>query len=130
NSGDRNDNSWGGSLHFKVQAVDSGLDGRQSLGSAEEFDVAVDVEAVNDRPEFANVIDVETPEDNAILLDTFGISDVDAVLDDPTAEYVLNIAVDSGYLALNPSIIANYGLTVSGDGTGSIELKGTVSDLN
>ncbi|MFX3916329.1 hypothetical protein ACJBW5_10330, partial [Streptococcus suis] len=77
-----------------------------------------------------NVIDVETPEDNAILLDTFGISDVDAVLDDPTAEYVLNIAVDSGYLALDPSIIANYGLTVSGDGTGSIELKGTVSDLN
>ncbi|MFH4462360.1 retention module-containing protein [Vibrio diabolicus] len=130
NSGDRNDNSWGGSLHFKVQAVDTGLDGRQSLGSAEEFDVAVDVEAVNDRPEFVNVIDVETPEDNAILLDTFGISDVDVVLDDPTAEYVLNIAVDSGYLALEPSIIANYGLTVSGDGTGSIELKGTVSDLN
>ncbi|MGI3089935.1 retention module-containing protein [Vibrio diabolicus] len=130
NSGDRNDNSWGGSLHFKVQAVDTGLDGRQSLGSAEEFDVAVDVEAVNDRPDFVNVIDVETPEDNAILLDTFGISDVDAVLDDPTAEYVLNIAVDSGYLALDPSIIANYGLTVSGDGTGSIELKGTVSDLN
>ncbi|MGR5415334.1 retention module-containing protein [Vibrio diabolicus] len=130
NSGDRNDNSWGGSLHFKVQAVDTGLDGRQNLGSAEEFDVAVDVEAVNDRPDLVNVIDVETPEDNAILLDTFGISDVDAVLDDPTAEYVLNIAVDSGYLALNPSIIANYGLTVSGDGTGSIELKGTVSDLN
>ncbi|MFH4360174.1 retention module-containing protein [Vibrio diabolicus] len=130
NSGDRNDSSWGGSLHFKVQAVDTGLDGRQSLGSAEEFDVAVDVEAVNDRPDFVNVIDVETPEDNAILLDTFGISDVDAVLDDPTAEYVLNIAVDSGYLALEPSIIANYGLTVSGDGTGSIELKGTVSDLN
>ncbi|MFH4469542.1 retention module-containing protein [Vibrio diabolicus] len=130
NSGDRNDNSWGGSLHFKVQAVDTGLDGRQNLGSAEEFDVAVDVEAVNDRPDFVNVIDVETPEDNAILLDTFGISDVDAVLDDPTAAYVLNIAVDSGYLALNPSIIANYGLTVSGDGTGPIELKGTVSDLN
>ncbi|HHX8655985.1 TPA: retention module-containing protein [Vibrio diabolicus] len=130
NSGDRNDNSWVGSLHFKVQAVDIGLDGRQSLGSAEEFDVAVDVEAVNDRPDFVNVIDVETPEDNAILLDTFGISDVDAVLDDPTAEYVLNIAVDSGYLALNPSIIATYGLTVSGDGTGSIELKGTVSNLN
>ncbi|MGY5737208.1 retention module-containing protein [Vibrio antiquarius] len=130
NSGDRNDNSWGGSLHFKVQAVDTGLDGRQNLGSAEEFDVAVDVEAVNDRPDLVNVIDVETPEDNAILLDTFGISDVDAVLDDPTAEYVLNIAVDSGYLALEPSIIANYGLTISGDGTGSIELKGTVSDLN
>ncbi|MDW3081985.1 hypothetical protein R8N45_26050, partial [Vibrio sp. 1403] len=60
---DDNDNSWGGSLHFKVQAVDTGLDGSQSLGNAEEFDVSVDVTAVNDRPDFVNAVDVETPED-------------------------------------------------------------------
>ncbi|NMV42944.1 hypothetical protein HKB00_03470, partial [Vibrio parahaemolyticus] len=80
NSGDRNDNSWDGSLHFKVQAVDTGLDGSQSLGSAEEFDVTVDVEAVNDRPEFVNTVDVETPEDTPMLLDGFSITDIDAVL--------------------------------------------------
>ncbi|EGQ7661443.1 retention module-containing protein [Vibrio parahaemolyticus] len=130
NSGDRNDNSWAGSLHFKVQAVDTGLDGSQSLGNAEEFDVSVDVTAVNDRPDFVNVVDVETPEDNALLLNSFGISDVDAVLDNPNAEYVLNVAVDSGYLALNANVISKYGLTVQGDGTGAVELKGSVADLN
>ncbi|NMT56082.1 hypothetical protein HKB02_00195, partial [Vibrio parahaemolyticus] len=101
----RNDNSWDGSLHFKVQAVDTGLDGSQSLGSAEEFDVTVDVEAVNDRPEFVNTVDVETPEDTPMLLDGFSITDIDAVLDDPNAEYVLNVNVDSGILALNPTLI-------------------------
>ncbi|TOB43962.1 retention module-containing protein [Vibrio parahaemolyticus] len=130
NSGDRNDNSWAGSLHFKVQAVDTGLDGSQSLGNAEEFDVSVDVTAVNDRPDFVNVVDVETPEDNALLLNSFGISDVDAVLDNPNAEYVLNVAVDSGYLALNANVISKYGLTVQGDSTGAVELKGSVADLN
>ncbi|HCE2001527.1 TPA: retention module-containing protein [Vibrio parahaemolyticus] len=130
NSGDRNDNSWAGSLHFKVQAVDTGLDGSQSLGNAEEFDVSVDVTAVNDRPDFVNVVDVETPEDNALLLNSFGISDVDAVLDNLNAEYVLNVAVDSGYLALNANVISKYGLTVQGDGTGAVELKGLVADLN
>ncbi len=130
NSGDRNNNSWDGSLHFKVQAVDTGLDGSQSLGSAEEFDVTVDVEAVNDRPEFVNTVDVETPEDTPMLLDGFSITDIDAVLDDPNAEYVLNVNVDSGILELNPTLIATYNLTVSGDGTDSVELKGTVADLN
>ncbi|NAW81407.1 retention module-containing protein [Vibrio sp. V43_P6S15P86] len=130
NSGDRNDNSWDGSLHFKVQAVDTGLDGSQSLGSAEEFDVTVDVEAVNDRPEFVNTVDVETPEDTPLLLDGFSITDIDAVLDDPNAEYVLNVNVDSGILELNPTLIITYNLTVSGDGTDSVELKGTVADLN
>ncbi|WP_253657204.1 retention module-containing protein [Vibrio sp. Y58_MX_L22] len=130
NSGDRNDNSWDGSLHFKVQAVDTGLDGSQSLGSAEEFDVTVDVEAVNDRPEFVNTVDVETPEDTPLLLDGFSITDIDAVLDDPNAEYVLNVNVDSGILELNPTLITTYNLTVSGDGTDSVELKGTVADLN
>ncbi|MDF5462626.1 cadherin-like domain-containing protein, partial [Vibrio parahaemolyticus] len=113
-----------------VQAVDTGLDGSQSLGSAEEFDVTVDVEAVNDRPEFVNTVDVETPEDTPMLLDGFSITDIDAVLDDPNAEYVLNVNVDSGILELNPTLIATYNLTVSGDGTDSVELKGTVADLN
>ncbi|HHF3174076.1 TPA: retention module-containing protein [Vibrio alginolyticus] len=130
NSGDRNDNSWNGTLEFKVQAVDTGLDGSQSLGTPKEFDVNVEVEAVNDRPEFVNTVDVETQEDTPLLLDGFSIIDVDAVLDDPNAEYVLNVTVDSGILDLNPTLITTYNLTVSGDGTDSVELKGTVADLN
>ncbi|MET2845603.1 retention module-containing protein [Vibrio owensii] len=130
NSGDRNDNSWNGTLEFKVQAVDTGLDGSQSLGTPKEFDVNVEVEAVNDRPEFVNTVDVETQEDTPLLLDGFSITDVDAVLDDPNAEYVINVNVDSGILELNPTLITTYNLTVSGDGTDSVELKGTVADLN
>ncbi|KIP66389.1 hypothetical protein SN11_22225 [Vibrio harveyi] len=130
NSGDRNDNSWNGTLEFKVQAVDTGLDGSQSLGTPKEFDVNVEVEAVNDRPEFVNTVDVETQEDTPLLLDGFSITDVDAVLDDPNAEYVLNVNVDSGILELNPTLITTYNLTVSGVGTDSVELKGTVADLN
>ncbi|WP_061027094.1 retention module-containing protein [Vibrio jasicida] len=130
NSGDRNDNSWNGTLEFKVQAVDTGLDGSQSLGTPKEFDINVEVEAVNDRPEFVNTVDVETQEDTPLLLDGFSITDVDAVLDDPNAEYVLNVTVDSGILELNPTLITTYNLTVSGDGTDSVELKGTVADLN
>ncbi|MEL7438435.1 MAG: cadherin-like domain-containing protein, partial [Pseudomonadota bacterium] len=130
NSGDRNDNSWNGTLGFKVQAVDTGLDGSQSLGTPKDFDVNVEVEAVNDRPEFVNTVDVETPEDTPLLLDGFSITDVDAVLDDPSAEYVLDVTVDNGILALNPTLVTNYNLTVSGDGTDSVELKGTVADLN
>ncbi len=130
NSGDRNDNSWNGTLGFKVQAVDTGLDGSQSLGTPKEFDVNVEVEAVNDRPEFVNTVDVETPEDTPLLLDGFSITDVDAVLDDPSAEYVLDVTVDNGILALNPTLVTNYNLTVSGDDTDSVELKGTVADLN
>ncbi|PQJ46343.1 adhesin [Vibrio jasicida] len=130
NSGDRNDNSWNGTLEFKVQAVDTGLDGSQSLGTPKEFDVNVEVEAVNDRPEFVNTVDVETQEDTPLLLDGFSITDVDAVLDDPNAEYVLNVNVDSGILELNPTLITTYNLTVSGDGTDSVELKGTVAALN
>ncbi|MCX2790481.1 retention module-containing protein [Vibrio sp. Sgm 5] len=130
NSGDRNDNSWNGTLEFTVQAVDTGLDGSQSLGTPKQFDVNVEVEAVNDRPEFVNTVDVETPEDTPLLLDGFSITDVDAVLDDPNAEYVLNVTVDSGILELNPTLITTYNLTVSGDGTDSVELKGTVAALN
>ncbi|NOJ18755.1 retention module-containing protein [Vibrio jasicida] len=130
NSGDRNDNSWNGTLEFKVQAVDTGLDGSQSLGTPKEFDVKVEVEAVNDRPEFVNTVDVETQEDTPLLLDGFSITDVDAVLDVPNAEYVLNVNADSGILELNSTLITTYNLTVSGDGTDSVELKGTVADLN
>ncbi len=125
-----NDNSWNGTLEFKVQAVDTGLDGSQSLGTPQQFDVNVEVEAINDRPEFVNTVDVETPEDTPLLLDGFSVSDVDAVLDDPSAEYVLDVTVDSGTLVLDPALVTTYNLTVQGDGSDTLELKGTVADLN
>ncbi|MGR5130828.1 retention module-containing protein [Vibrio alfacsensis] len=130
NSGDHNGNSWNGSLAFKVYTIDTGLDGSQNVGIAKKFSVNVDVEAINDRPEFNDVADIETREDTKVLLDDFRISDVDAELDDPTAEYAIDVTVDSGVLNLSSSVLTTYGLIVQGNSTDAIQLKGTLTNLN
>lgn len=116
NSGDNNQLNWNGNLHFKVQSVDTGLAGDQHLGSAQEFDVHVDVTAVNDRPELINVQDQVTEEDTPLLLNSFTLADIDAQLDDPNADYTLQIGVNSGVLIIDSSL--SSGLTIQGDGTG------------
>ncbi|MGY3572741.1 retention module-containing protein [Vibrio paucivorans] len=128
NSGDANSNNWDGNLHFKVQAVDAGA---ADFGPAQEFDVSVDVEAVNDRPTFANVVDVDTQEDKPVALNGFTIADVDSELDDPNAEYAVTLTVDSGSLQFDSQTASDFGLTVTLDpGTQSIVILGTVSNVN
>ncbi len=128
NSGDNNQLNWNGNLHFKVQSVDTGLAGDQHLGSAQEFDVHVDVTAVNDRPELINVQDQVTEEDTPLLLNNFTLSDIDAQLDDPNADYTLQIGVNSGVLIIDSSL--SSGLTIQGDGTGALSITGNVAEIN
>ncbi len=128
NSGDNNQLNWNGNLHFKVQSVDTGLAGDQHLGSAQEFDVHVDVTAVNDRPEFINVQDQVTEEDTPLLLNSFTLADIDAQLDDPNADYTLQIGVNSGVLIIDSSL--SSGLTIQGDGTGALSITGNVAEIN
>ncbi|EJL6337370.1 retention module-containing protein [Vibrio cholerae] len=128
NSGDNNQLNWNGNLHFKVQSVDTGLAGDQHLGSAQEFDVHVDVTAVNDRPELINVQDQVTEEDTPLLLNSFTLADIDAQLDDPNADYTLQIGVSSGVLIIDSSL--SSGLTIQGDGTGALSITGNVADIN
>ncbi|EKF9846173.1 retention module-containing protein [Vibrio cholerae] len=128
NSGDNNQLNWNGNLHFKVQSVDTGLAGDQHLGSAQEFDVHVDVTAVNDRPELINVQDQVTEEDTPLLLNSFTLTDIDAQLDDPNADYTLQIGVNSGVLIIDSSL--SSGLTIQGDGTGALSITGNVADIN
>ncbi|EOX3366810.1 retention module-containing protein [Vibrio cholerae] len=128
NSGDNNQLNWNGNLHFKVQSVDTGLAGDQHLGSAQEFDVHVDVTAVNDRPELINVQDQVTEEDTPLLLDSFTLADIDAQLDDPNADYTLQIGVNSGVLIIDSSL--SSGLTIKGDGTGALSITGNVAEIN
>ncbi|EGR2535885.1 retention module-containing protein [Vibrio cholerae] len=128
NSGDNNQLNWNGNLHFKVQSVDTGLAGDQHLGSAQEFDVHVDVTAVNDRPELINVQDQVTEEDTPLLLNNFTLSDIDAQLDDPNADYTLQIGVNSGVLIIDSSL--SSGLTIQGDGTGALSITGNVDEIN
>ncbi len=128
NSGDNNQLNWNGNLHFKVQSVDTGLAGDQHLGSAQEFDVHVDVTAVNDRPELINVQDQVTEEDTPLLLNSFTLADIDAQLDDPNADYTLQIGVNSGVLIIDSSL--SSGLTIQGDGTGALSITGNVAEIN
>ncbi|CAB1252660.1 RTX toxins and Ca2+-binding protein [Vibrio cholerae] len=128
NSGDNNQLNWNGNLHFKVQSVDTGLAGDQHLGSAQEFDVHVDVTAVNDRPELINVQDQVTEEDTPLLLNSFTLADIDAQLDDPNADYTLQIGVNSGVLISDSSL--SSGLTIQGDGTGALSITGNVAEIN
>ncbi|WP_171375506.1 DUF5801 repeats-in-toxin domain-containing protein, partial [Vibrio aestuarianus] len=128
NSGDWNNSAWTDALHFKVQSVDTGLDGIEHLGPVQEFDVAVDITAVNDRPEFSGITNTETAEDTPITLNGFMVSDADSTIDNPNAEYVLMIDVEHGVLQIDPALLGN--LIVTGDGTTSVELKGTITDLN
>ncbi len=128
NSGDNNQLNWNGNLHFKVQSVDTGLAGDQHLGSAQEFDVHVDVTAVNDRPELINVQDQVTEEDTPLLLNSFTLADIDAQLDDPNADYTLQIGVNSGVLISDSSLSSR--LTIQGDGTGALSITGNVAEIN
>ncbi|MDE1324725.1 retention module-containing protein [Vibrio aestuarianus] len=128
NSGDWNNSAWTDALHFKVQSVDTGLDGIEHLGPVQEFDVAVDITAVNDRPELSGITNTETAEDTPITLNGFMVSDADSTIDNPNAEYVLMIDVEHGVLQIDPALLGN--LIVTGDGTTSVELKGTITDLN
>ncbi|GHX75120.1 RTX toxins and Ca2+-binding protein [Vibrio cholerae] len=128
NSGDNNQLNWNGNLHFTVQSVDTGLAGDQHLGSAQEFDVHVDVTAVNDRPELINVQDQVTEEDTPLLLNSFTLADIDAQLDDPNADYTLQIGVNSGVLIIDSSL--SSGLTIQGDGTGALSITGNVAEIN
>ncbi|ENM3952827.1 retention module-containing protein [Vibrio cholerae] len=128
NSGDNNQLNWNGNLHFKVQSVDTGTAGDQHLGSAQEFDVHVDVTAVNDRPELVNVQDQVTEEDTPLLLNNFTLADIDAQLDDPNADYTLQIGVNSGVLIIDSSL--SSGLTIQGDGTGALSITGNVAEIN
>ncbi|WP_336933306.1 retention module-containing protein [Vibrio cholerae] len=128
NSGDNNQLNWNGNLHFKVQSVDTGTAGDQHLGSAQEFDVHVDVTAVNDRPELINVQDQVTEEDTPLLLNSFTLADIDAQLDDPNADYTLQIGVNSGVLIIDSSL--SSGLTIQGDGTGALSITGNVAEIN
>ncbi|CSB09111.1 RTX toxins and Ca2+-binding protein [Vibrio cholerae] len=83
---------------------------------------------MNDRPELINVQDQVTEEDTPLLLDSFTLADIDAQLDDPNADYTLQIGVNSGVLIIDSSL--SSGLTIQGDGTGALSITGNVAEIN
>ncbi|WP_114806215.1 type I secretion C-terminal target domain-containing protein, partial [Vibrio cholerae] len=62
------------------------------------------------------------------LLNSFTLADIDAQLDDPNADYTLQIGVNSGVLIIDSSL--SSGLTIQGDGTGALSITGNVAEIN
>ncbi|TXZ84993.1 type I secretion C-terminal target domain-containing protein, partial [Vibrio cholerae] len=75
-----------------------------------------------------NVQDQVTEEDTPLLLNSFTLADIDAQLDDPNADYTLQIGVNSGVLIIDSSL--SSGLTIQGDGTGALSITGNVAEIN
>lgn len=131
NSGDQNQGTWDPEqLTIKVQSVDTGYDGVKHLGPISQFEVGVVVEAVNDRPYFDSIANLQTAEDTAVFVKGFTINDIDATLDDPAADYTLTLSVDSGTLAQDSTVASNNNLTVNITSGNTITITGTVSDIN
>ncbi|WP_367971653.1 retention module-containing protein [Vibrio scophthalmi] len=131
NSGDQNQGTWDpDQLTIKVQSVDTGYDGVKHLGPISQFEVGVVVEAVNDRPYFEDIDNLQTAEDTSVFVKGFTINDIDATLDDPNASYTLTLNVDSGTLTQDITVASNNNLTVNITGGNTITISGTVSEIN
>ncbi|MEF1229264.1 cadherin-like domain-containing protein, partial [Vibrio fortis] len=118
-------------LSISVRSVDTDADNTEYLGPETTFDVDLMIDPINDQPTFVNIENLETPEDTSIALSDmsgFKIEDPDAVYDDPSAIYTLDLEVDKGTLIYTSST----GVTVepvSGTGT-KLTLTGTLGDIN
>ncbi|KII78513.1 hypothetical protein PL18_12060, partial [Vibrio renipiscarius] len=134
NSGEQNQGTWDpDQLVIKVQSVDTGYDGVKHLGPITTLIVDVAVDAVNDRPYFDLIADLQTAEDTPVFVKGFTINDIDATLDDPDAIYTLTLNVDSGLLSQDTSVASSYGLVMTpADATGvtTITISGTVQNIN
>ncbi len=131
NSGEQNQGTWApDALTIKVQSVDTKYNGDKFLGPINQFDVDVTVEAVNDRPYFDGIANLQTQEDTTVEVKGFTIEDIDAQLDNPNANYTLTLNVDSGTLSEKAGIASANNVTVSFTGADTIELQGTVANIN
>ncbi|WP_132253721.1 Ig-like domain-containing protein, partial [Methylobacterium segetis] len=96
-----------------------------SGGTTETATVTVGVAAVNDAPQHALPAGASTNEDTDLVLsgaNAIRVSDVDA----GTASLTTRLGVAHGTLTLAPG----SGAGVSGDGTGSVTLTGTLAQIN
>ncbi|MBA5764351.1 cadherin-like domain-containing protein, partial [Vibrio sp. 404] len=131
NSGEQNQGTWDpDKLTIKVQSVDTKHNGDQFYGPITEFDVDVVVEAVNDRPYFDGIGDLQTEEDTVVAINGFTINDIDATLDDPSAIYTLTLNVDSGIVTHNAAVASGNGLSITMSGDDTITIEGTVANIN
>ncbi|PSU42280.1 hypothetical protein C9I90_24245, partial [Photobacterium aphoticum] len=123
--GNANSNNWNGELNLAIRAVDNGNVATDAL---EVFQtITLDIEAVNDAPVNTVPASLTTDEDAVLLINTLRISDVD-VDEVSVGTMTVTLVVNNGVLSV-PSGSPTTGITVTGDGTGTLVLEGSLANL-
>ncbi|MBD8513689.1 retention module-containing protein [Photobacterium sp. CAU 1568] len=125
--GDANRENWNGELNLEIRAVDQtdvATDDKAVFTT-----ITVDIEPVNDAP--VNEVPSDplvVDEDNTLLITALQVTDVDV---DETSEGTMTVtlSVSDGVLAV-PDGSNTGALTITGDGTDTLVLEGSVTDIN
>ena len=114
------------SFTFQVQDDGSTANGGQDTAPTPNT-LTIDITPVNDAPTIAGPAEpISVPPAGIVTLTDLVIGDVD-VTTSPAGGYTVTVTVDDGTLAV---VTAVSGVTVSGSGTGTLTLAGTLADIN
>ncbi|UIP30295.1 retention module-containing protein [Photobacterium sp. TLY01] len=125
--GDANSSNWNGVLDLDIRAVDLDDEATDELAVFETITVTLD--SVNDAP--VNVVPADpltVDEDTTQLINTLQVTDVD-VDEDTEGTMTVTLTVTDGVLAIPPGSDTGA-LSISGDGSGTLVLEGSITDIN
>ncbi|PML81364.1 hypothetical protein BCT69_08510 [Enterovibrio norvegicus] len=125
--GDANELNWDGQLSVSIRSVDNGVDAESALWVDQTIDVTVS--PVNDAPELtvpATALTVD--EDTPLLIESIRVKDIDAN-ESSGHSITVEIAAVDGVLSI-PTSADTTGITITGAGTATLKLEGTLDAIN
>ena len=124
--GDANSDNWNGQLDLEIRAVDQTDVATDDI--AQFVTLNVNIEAVNDAPVNQVPDSLEVDEDNVLLINNLQVTDVDV---DEVSEGTMTVSlnVGNGILSL-PAGSPTGSLTIGGDGSQTLTLEGSITDIN
>ncbi|WP_237716190.1 DUF5801 repeats-in-toxin domain-containing protein [Moritella dasanensis] len=126
--GDANSANWDGNINVDIRAVDNGVVAEDSIAIDET--IHIEVEAENDAPVNVHPSDLTADEDVPLLITSLKVVDVD-VNDTVGSEMTVTLNVGDGTLSVPASFDwAALGLTVTGEGSETLIITGSLDDIN
>lgn len=124
------DANFNGDVNVDVTVDDGGNLGIVGEPNTNSGSFVIDVEPENDQPLIDPIADTSVSEDGSVDITGFVISDVDTQ-DDPSAPYTVTISVPAGVGSFSfVGDPASFGVVVSGVGSESVTVDGTVAQIN
>ncbi|WP_245903529.1 DUF5801 repeats-in-toxin domain-containing protein [Photobacterium indicum] len=126
--GDANNVNWNGNIEVDIRAVDNGVVADNSI--AVDKTIHIDVEAENDAPVNVLPSNLTADEDVPLLISSLKVVDVDAN-ETANSEMTVTLNVGDGTLNVPDSFDwAALGLTVTGEGSETLIVMGSLDDIN